>query len=869
MQASRANPLITVIPAPATPAPGPHPHADRAATTCRWWPSRPGQAGFSLAAPSRVVVLFVSLCIAWCSLWSGPLLAQPSDPAAAAAPPAAPDPAPGQAPSASDLAADHYERALIAFNTGEMREAYIEARNALREDPLLLPAHLLLGRIYLALGQGQEAERQLLVADGLGAHRSLIQNSLARAYLLQGRPRQLIDELFPLGTSNDEDAELLALRGEAHLELDEYFDAQRAFTQAWESNPRSVAAILGRVQILLRQGEYDQAVALAREAVNVAPNNARAWYLKGALLEAMGDLSGALDDFNRSVEQLPAYLPAQIGRITVLLRLQRLREAAEATATVRRLYPNDPRSSYLEAVVQTRLGNTAAATAALEEADALINRFPRELIEGHLPSLLIAGIVSFNLKQWDAANRYLERYLAADPDSLGARVLLARIEMEQRGRPQRAIQLLEAAILDSPRNVEALSLLAEAYMRSGQHLRAAQALRTALEQRRGDAVLQSQHAVNRFGLGQRLRAIEDLSAVLSARPDLTSASATLVVMLMQERRFEAATDEARDLLLAEPDNLTYANLLGAALLAAREREAAQWAFDYALALDPGFFPARQNLAELLLQEGQTERARGHLEHILREHEDEASALLLLARSLEAEGDLERARELAQQGLRANPDVVALGVYLTDLLLKLDRNEEAVRIAETIQVRAGLGEDASLLATLSRAYIASGRRSTAQAVLSRASSIAGYDARQLLEIALLQREAGDFNGALWSLQKAVDGEPQFLPTRMRYVEALLEAGRIREATELAEAFTADYPDAPYGDHIMGLIHQHQQDPIAALASFRAAFTKQPSTLLAVRRFEAERAVHGVAAAVANLEPWVDAHPEDGVAAQALG
>jgi len=119
------------------------------------------------------------------------------------------------------------EQALLAFNLGEIRAAYIFTKNALPSDPFLLPAHILLGKIYLQLGRGERAERELPVADGLGAHSSLILIPLGRAFLLQDKATQLIAELFPLGTIAEEDAAVLALRGEAHPQLGELYDARR------------------------------------------------------------------------------------------------------------------------------------------------------------------------------------------------------------------------------------------------------------------------------------------------------------------------------------------------------------------------------------------------------------------------------------------------------------------------------------------------------------------------------------------------------------------------------------------------------------------------------------------------------------------
>lgn len=171
-----------------------------------------------------------------------------------------------------------YEQALVSYNKGEIRTAYIHLKNALKEDPLLLAPHLLLARIYLAMGNGAEAEEELLIADRLGAHRSLILVPLAKAYLQQGKNQQLIDELFPVGTAPEQDSELLTLRGQAHLALGEIFDAERAFDQAWRRAPDSQSALLGRAQTRLQRGALPEAMEDARRAVELAPRDAQAWY---------------------------------------------------------------------------------------------------------------------------------------------------------------------------------------------------------------------------------------------------------------------------------------------------------------------------------------------------------------------------------------------------------------------------------------------------------------------------------------------------------------------------------------------------------------------------------------------------------------
>jgi len=132
------------------------------------------------SGPSRAPLL-PGLVLAVCAVWGAdPVLESPTQ--------------------ARGRAAAWYEQALTEVNAGQTSAAYLSLKSALRQDPFFLAGHLLLARVYIQLGQGDKAEKELLIAEGLGAHQSLTLIPLARSYLLQGKAEKLLGALFPLGT---------------------------------------------------------------------------------------------------------------------------------------------------------------------------------------------------------------------------------------------------------------------------------------------------------------------------------------------------------------------------------------------------------------------------------------------------------------------------------------------------------------------------------------------------------------------------------------------------------------------------------------------------------------------------------------------
>ena len=74
-----------------------------------------------------------------------------------------------------------------AYAEGDLRTAIIEIKNALQQDPSQAEARRLLGEYSLAVGNGAEAEAELVRAQDLGADPDQLRLPLLRAWLMQGK----------------------------------------------------------------------------------------------------------------------------------------------------------------------------------------------------------------------------------------------------------------------------------------------------------------------------------------------------------------------------------------------------------------------------------------------------------------------------------------------------------------------------------------------------------------------------------------------------------------------------------------------------------------------------------------------------------
>jgi len=189
----------------------------------------------------------------------------------------------GAACGSGSTSEHHLETARGYLADNKLNAAVIELKNALQKDPNQPEGRWLLGNAYMQYGRGAAAEREFTVAGDLGYPQEKLTPAILRAYLIQHKYKELIDNTDTLVEDKDIPADILTLRGEAFQGLNQSRQAEISFNQALAKDSSSINARLGLAQIALDSDQNDVARTLISEVELLAPNEVNMLILRGEL----------------------------------------------------------------------------------------------------------------------------------------------------------------------------------------------------------------------------------------------------------------------------------------------------------------------------------------------------------------------------------------------------------------------------------------------------------------------------------------------------------------------------------------------------------------------------------------------------------
>ncbi len=762
------------------------------------------------------------------------------------------------------LASRYYEDGLKRFEQQDVTGAIIQLKNALQEDRSMLAAHLLLAQAYLRDGDVGPAEVTFQEALRLGVNRAEVAVPMAQIYLLQGRPKVLLESVPADGLPAPIRLQVLTLRGAAQVALGQGADAEGSFAEARALDPSSPLPPAAEVPMLIKAGKLELARERAELAVRNGADFAPAFNARGSVAHARGDLAAALKDYERAVELDAGLVDAIVARAGILVDLGRIDEARAALAPTQG-GPIEPRASYLLALIAERQGDSAQAGKHLADAAGLVDALPIEWVAGHEQLLMVGALAHHAGGQFEKAQRYLESAVARYPNNLGARRLLASIYLDMRDYA-RATALLEYVLRLQPEDAQALQLLGRVNLAQRRYGRASEFLEKAAQS--GNEEAQAALGFSRLGAGDTEAALKSLRAAFEQSPtDFITANA-LANILMRQGHTKDAVAIARRASEALPDNPAAFNLLGGMLSASGDAAGARAAYEVALKQNADFFPARLNLARLAVAEGNLAEARQTYAAMLKKNRKDALAMFESGVLEQGTGNASEAIRWFEKAVAERPADTGFALALIKAKAAVGDREGALDVARTLALRRS--SDLSALAALAEAQIAIGDSKAAQQTLREMTKQAEFDAARLVRVGYLQLRASNPAGASYAAQKALQGKPGDEAAMVLEIEAaLLDASVAPAAVDaLVVTLRTAHPASVIGLRLAGDVAVRQKRYADAELHYQDAYKQQASFELLQRRVSLAVLKGESKSAVPLVEQWLAERGEDAKAREML-
>lgn len=746
---------------------------------------------------------------------------------------------------------EYVQRAKDFQAKGNAQAAVIELKNALNKNGNNAEARWLLGEAYLDIEEGAQAEKELKRARDLGINPETLMVSLGRAYLLQGRFREALTEIKPgAQASTRARAQILKLHGDAQVGLRKPKEGCALYEQAHEVDGQFVDAFWARAWCASSSGDMQGARAKLEAALEIDRSNVRTWVYLGDLARLESNNAEAEKAYLMALKLRPDDREARLNLVSAYLAQNKLDVAAKEIASLRKAYSQHPQARYLEALLSYQQKKYTVARDQLQEMSRVgINYFQ---------SLLLAGAVSLELGEYEAADKNLTVFLGHRPNNPFARELLAEAQL-RKGQSRLALETIAPLLASEKVTARALSIAGEASLAKGDLAQAVNLLERASKLQPDSATIRANLGASRMKQGDMSLAEADLEAASSLDQKATAADTTLAIARLQRKDYDGALAALAVLEKKQPASPVPHGLRGGAYLEKRDYAEARKSFEKALALDPAFMPAAKSLAQLELRDKKPEAARKLFQKALAKDKNNIDAMLVLADISAAEKNEKEYLEWVEKAAKTDPKALEPRSRLIDFYLGKKQSKQALALATEAQTTSS--DNPLAWELLGRTQLAVGEKVKAIDSFTKVTRLAPEAPRAYLDLGAALASAERSNDARKAFNKALELNPDFVSARQALIALELQQNRGPEALKLAVEQTRRQPKSPIGPVMEGDAHMAQKHYELAAKAYERAFSLSNTVELVLKLHHALLLSGKASDADSRVLTWLKDRPDD--------
>jgi putative PEP-CTERM system TPR-repeat lipoprotein len=733
----------------------------------------------------------------------------------------------------------------------ELRPALIELKNALMQAPDNAHARRLLGELYLTLGDGASAEKELERAASLGVDPGFIQPLLARALLTQQdyngvleiNPHQ--EQLLPAGK-----ASIHASRGMALLALEKPDEADREFELGLGQDAESPEVLTGQAWLAASRQQPDQARELLDRVFTINADYAEAWSLLGNIERSQGNLETALEAYSKAADNRHANTLDILYRISLNISLENYDQARTEIAAQRKQGTGNYLLDYLEGLLYYQEKRYTDARPLFERA---LQADPR-----HVLSLLYAGVCNLQEGNLEQTRGYLLSLDSINPGYGPALKMLAWIAI-QNGQYVDAERFIRQVLAKEPDDVFSLNLLSSALIGDKKNVEGLEVLQQVVALQPDSADARMKLGVGMILEGKLESGLKELEASRELDSGVLQTSLAIIFTYLRNNEPDKALDAALNLRDSHPDSVVAKAALGTVYLTRQENDKAVQAFRDTLALDSNNVTALSGLASLAVQAGQPEEAKAYYRKILETHPGSLNTSMNLAYLSALDGSVDEMKAVLEQAIETNPRAL-----LPRMALARHYTEQG-DYAKVIDILAPVRESASgnftYLKMLSEAQYRSGDNVDARNNLEALVEVAPNNASAHYLLAVTYRKLGNVEGFRDQLAQVLALEPSHIGALTMSIELMITDGNAQAARENIDVLRKQSGNTVDVLLLEGRLASSTGDHKAAVAAYRSAFEMNETNINLLKLEAATWDAGDRDAAVDLLTSWLDKLPAD--------
>jgi|GEM_PF-2031899 len=465
-------------------------------------------------------------------------------------------------------AAQHH----ISIN--DNKTAVIELKNALKQAPNNAEARKLLGEIYLSLGDGQSAEKELAKAYSYGSEEAGM--GLIKAYKIQQKNDEILelaDSINARGSNNQ--AIIEVYRALAQYRLGNDAEAESAINNAIELSSDSMFSRLGSAYLASKKANSNDALLIVNNLLKDKPNFTEALLLQGQLYFSIQDYVQAVKVFERLQELQPQDLIIKLMLANAYIKNEQFDVAEKSIDVVLKEAPNHALSNQFKGVIKYQQEDYKAAYYHTEKAIQRGLNSPANKI--------LLGISAFQLKNYEQSYYYLNsiKEMLSENNPILKLLAISQLKLGYSTEVNKTLLSLENL---TPKDFSLFAAASSEFVKKGQ-IEDAKKLQKKLDQLSlSDPVDIARQGILQLSV-QDVEGIAKIEKSLELEPNMPEAKIALAQAYINTKQLNKALQLANDWVEQFPKEISGYNLLAIVKLKMLDKEGGEAALNKALQIN--------------------------------------------------------------------------------------------------------------------------------------------------------------------------------------------------------------------------------------------------------------------------------------------